>query len=71
MLEGAYEATLYAGVLNAARTGNRNVYLTLLGGGVFGNDPAWITDAMKRALRVLAEVALEVKIVNYGRRLSI
>ena len=37
-LEAPYEATLLA----ATRSGIEKVYLTLLGGGVFGNDPAWI-----------------------------
>ncbi len=66
VLESAYEATLHAAVLNAARTGNRTVYLTSLGGGVFGNVPAWITNAMERAFELFAEVALDVKIVRYG-----
>ncbi len=42
VLEAAYEATLCAAQLNAARTGNRTVFLTLLGGGAFGNQSEWI-----------------------------
>ncbi len=99
VLEGAYEATLWAGVLNAraaltslrsssyggppkpwrrrkcrptskggiARTGCRQVWLTSLGGGAFGNDPAWIGGAMRRALRLVRDVDLDVRIVSYGR----
>jgi hypothetical protein len=81
VLEGAYEATLWAGVLNTraalkcrptseegtARTGCRQVWLTSLGGGAFGNDPAWIAGAMRRALRLVRDVDLDVRIVSYGR----
>jgi hypothetical protein len=37
ILDAAYEATLCAAVINATQTGVNTVYLTLLGGGVFGN----------------------------------
>ena len=51
VLEAAYEATLWAAVLNAHRTASNVVYLTRVGGGVFGNETAWIDDAIRRALR--------------------
>ena len=50
VLDAAYEATLWAAVLNRARGGTRDVFLTALGGGVFGNDIAWIGTAMGRAM---------------------
>lgn len=65
ILEGAYEATLWAGVVNAAHTGRGVVCLTSLGGGAFGNDPAWIAGAMWRALHLVRDVALDVRIVSY------
>jgi hypothetical protein len=43
------------------------VWLTSLGGGAFGNDPAWIAGAMRRALRLVRDVDLDVRIVSYGR----
>ncbi|MGA9573374.1 MAG: hypothetical protein WBS20_05445, partial [Lysobacterales bacterium] len=46
VLEASYEATLWAALLNYARTGNNKVYLTLLGGGVFGNEEDWILSAI-------------------------
>ncbi|MDM7915740.1 MAG: hypothetical protein QUU85_10830, partial [Candidatus Eisenbacteria bacterium] len=49
VLEAAYEATLCAAILNRRATGNRRAFLTLLGGGAFGNATPWITDALKRA----------------------
>ncbi|MBI1685019.1 hypothetical protein [Caulobacter hibisci] len=65
ILEAAYEATLLAGVLNAAR-GQPVVYLTRVGGGAFGNRDRWIDEAMIRALDALREKALDVRIVSYA-----
>jgi hypothetical protein len=71
VLEAAYEATLCAAILNCAavlnrqRAGERQVYLTLLGGGAFGNQPEWILDALRRALRLYAGWDLDVAIVSY------
>jgi len=67
VLEASYEATLWAAVLNGQATGNRRVFLTLLGGGVFGNRIEWILDAMQRGLRLVADQDLDVGIVSYGR----
>jgi hypothetical protein len=65
VLEAAYEATLWAAVLNAQRGVSNVVFLTLLGGGAFGNDPAWIHHAARRALEVLATFDLDVRFVSY------
>ena len=65
VLEGAYEATLWAAVLSAHRTGSRVVFLTQLGGGVFGNDRAWIEAAVRRALLLVRGNDLDVRIVSY------
>lgn len=67
VLHSAYEATLAAGTVNAARPDQSNtVYLTLLGGGVFGNPAAWILDAIERAIEIYAHVELDIAIVSYG-----
>ena len=66
ILEAAYEATLLLALLNRARTGSREVYLTLLGGGAFGNRAEWISDSILRALRLFANQDLIVRIVSYG-----
>lgn len=63
VLEGAYEATLWAAVLNAAHTGSRVVFLTSLGGGAFGNDGVWIDRAMRRALSLVRDASLDVRVV--------
>ena len=65
VLRGAYEATLAAGVANMARTGNPRVFLTLLGGGAFGNRTEWIFDAIEAALEHHRQSGLEVVIISY------
>lgn len=66
VLEAAYEATFHAACLNSAQTGNRTLFLTLLGGGAFGNDPECIHAAIRRCFRNFADVGLEIVIVSYG-----
>lgn len=61
VLEAAYEATLLAAAVNAARAGgSRRVLLTRLGGGAFGNGPAWIDAAIERALHLAEGLDLDV-----------
>ena len=66
VLEAAYEATMCAAVLNTRRGGSKVVLLTRLGGGVFGNQDAWIDAAMHRALEQVREMDLDVRLVSYG-----
>jgi hypothetical protein len=66
VLEAAYEATLCASILNAWQHGNNKVFLTLLGGGAFGNQTAWIVDAIERALQRYKQANLEVYIVSHS-----
>lgn len=67
VLEAAYEGTLLAGLLNAARGTSNRVLLTRLGGGAFGNADDWIDAAMLRALRLAGDRDLDVAVVSYGR----
>lgn len=67
ILEAAYEATVLSAVLNAARGGSRRLLLTRIGGGAFGNEEAWISTALLRALRMVAGQGLEVLMVSYGQ----
>lgn len=67
ILQAAYQATLAAAVINAAKTGNNQVYLTLLGGGAFGNAMDWIIDAITKALNAYRQSGLRIRIVSYGR----
>lgn len=66
VLEASYEATMCAAILNATRNTNNTVFLTLLGGGAFGNRTEWIIDAMQRALKRYQDADLDVAIVSYG-----
>lgn len=66
VLEASYEATLCAALLNYHETGNNKVYLTLLGGGAFGNQDAWIFDALERAVSLFTQMPLQIAIVSYG-----
>ena len=42
------------------------VFLTLLGGGAFGNPASWIHAAIGRALGLMKTFDLDVRLVNYG-----
>jgi hypothetical protein len=66
VLEAAYEATMCAAILNTKRNGNNRLYLTLLGGGAFGNETEWIIAGIRRALNLYRDADLDVAIVSYG-----
>ncbi|MDU9049961.1 MAG: hypothetical protein Q3M30_14025 [Candidatus Electrothrix sp. Rat3] len=66
VLEASYEATICAAILNRENTGNNNVYLTLIGGGAFGNEADWIMDSIKRVLTLYADYNINVVMVSYG-----
>lgn len=66
VLEAAYEATLLAAMENQRRGASKRLLLTRLGGGAFGNDEAWIDDAITRALRMHTHSGLDVVMVSYG-----
>jgi len=67
ILEACYEATFHAGVINYHKTGNPKVYMTLVGGGAFGNSTEWIFDALRLCLSKFKSEPLDVRIVSYGR----
>ncbi len=66
VLDAAYEATMLAAVLNARRGVSNIVLLTLLGGGAFGNDDAWIHAAIQRAAAKVQAFDLDLRLVSYG-----
>jgi len=67
VLEATYEATFLAALKNYKQTGNPRLFLTLVGGGVFGNEMEWIFDAIGKAINLCRNTPLEVKIVSYGQ----
>lgn len=67
ILEAAYEATFYAAVKNLEKGGSPRLFLTLVGGGVFGNEVSWILDAIRISVEKFRNVPLDVRIVSYGK----
>ena len=70
ILEAAYEASICAAIDNAAHTGNNRLYLTLLGGGVFGNPMEWILDSISRAISLYPDCGLDIAIVSHRKSKS-
>jgi hypothetical protein len=66
VLEAAYEATLWAALLSAQRGVSNVAFLTLLGGGAFGNDAGWIYAAIRRSLKLMTPFELDVRLVSYN-----
>jgi hypothetical protein len=66
VLAATYEATFWVALENYQQTGNNKVYLTLVGGGAFGNRPEWIFEAIGQALEKFRTTTLEVYLVSYG-----
>lgn len=67
VLEASYEATFCAAILNAVENKCGLLYLTMLGGGAFGNKTSWITAAIRRAVELYAGFNLDVAIVSFSR----
>ncbi len=66
VLEASYEAVFCSAILNRLETGSGKLFLTLLGGGAFGNDFEWIVSAIERSLKKYQSYELEIEIVSYG-----
>ncbi len=66
ILEATYEATLYAALINLKKYNSNKVFLTLVGGGAFGNKPNWILESIQKTIQKFKHTALDIKIVSYG-----
>lgn len=66
ILDASYEATICAAILNTQSSKSDRVFVTLLGGGAFGNDTDWILSGIRRALSQYKDWNLDVAIVSYG-----
>lgn len=67
-LDAAYEGTLLAAALQRdAGVGSGRVWLTLIGGGAFGNKEDWIYTAIERALKRSINLDLDIRICHYQR----
>lgn len=66
VLNAAYEGTLLMAAKDVFKgVGSGVVFLTFIGGGVFGNEPEWIADAIARALLRCKNLPLDVQICHY------
>lgn len=66
ILLATYEATLAtAAILSKYRKERVTVYLTKVGGGVFGNDPTWIQAAIRKSLQKYKDHPLDVGLVHF------
>jgi len=66
ILDATYEMVFYAALQNRYKTGCPILYLTLVGGGVFGNKLDWILSSIDRSLKLFRFSGLYVNIVSYG-----
>ncbi|WP_405397129.1 hypothetical protein [Maribacter sp. Asnod2-G09] len=66
ILEATYEATLHTALINLKNNKSNKVFLTLVGGGAFGNDLDWILESLFKALEKFKNSPLDVSIVSYG-----
>jgi len=71
ILKASYECVFHAAILNMMRhsgeAGSRKIFLTLVGGGAFGNRSRWINDAIVHCCTKFKNLDLEVYLVCYGR----
>lgn len=67
ILETAYEASLYAALINLEKNKSNKLFLTLLGGGAFGNSESWILDAIQNVILKFRKTPLDVYIVSYNK----
>eukprot|EP00933_Yihiella_yeosuensis_P053650 TRINITY_DN51916_c0_g1_i1.p1 TRINITY_DN51916_c0_g1~~TRINITY_DN51916_c0_g1_i1.p1 ORF type:complete len:521 (-),score=98.42 TRINITY_DN51916_c0_g1_i1:65-1627(-) len=68
LLAGAYDATLSAAALLAAKRKDRvKVYLTLVGGGSLGNRQSWLCKSIERVLKAHEMEPLDVFLVHPAR----
>ena len=66
ILEATYEATLFTALINMDKNGSNKVFLTLVGGGAFGNEEYWILESLQKAIRKFKNTPLDIQIVSYG-----
>lgn len=67
LLDAVYDATLTAGAILANLKQERvKIFLTAIGGGVFGNPKKWIADAIKKSITKHKNEPLDVYLVSYS-----
>lgn len=65
-IKATFLAAIDAALRHPSAKSARKVYLTLLGGGVFGNALTWILSAIQRACERYRHFDLQVVVVSYS-----
>lgn len=68
VLESIYESTIRVAQLNFKKTGNNRLFLTLVGGGAFGNESEWIIDSISKVLSKFNDSGLHISFISYGSK---
>jgi hypothetical protein len=71
LLKGAYMATIFSAIENANNQpasfkGRNKLYLTLIGGGVFGNEHSWIAEALYSCIDLIKQSGLQIYLIIYA-----
>ncbi|MCG8328046.1 MAG: hypothetical protein MI974_10195 [Chitinophagales bacterium] len=66
ILEATYEATLWAALRNKRKTANNRLFLTLVGGGAFGNEQEWLYTAILKNIKQFMSCDLDIRFISYG-----
>ena len=66
VLDATYEASFWAAIQQMNNGQNNKLFLTLVGGGVFGNPDSWLYDAIINNLKKFENSGLNVIFVSYG-----
>ena len=66
VLEVSCEAAFCAAIANSKNSGNNTLFLTLPGGGAFGNQDEWIIRAIDRPVQLYLHNELDVLIVSFS-----
>ena len=51
--------------MNSKSGGSNKVFLTMVGGGAYGNNRTWILDAIANAIVATLEYGLNIKVCHY------
>lgn len=65
LLDAPYKATNLVAIRNLNVNGNNTLYLTLVGGGVFGNKLSWILSDIRKCVTKYMSYPLDVKINSF------
>ena len=66
LLRASYAAAVLTARINAAKGGQPTCFLTLMGGGVFGNKASWITDAIVELKDEIVASGVDFRLVLFS-----